>query len=88
MRLYARAGRPVEALSQYVRLEEILTRVLGTHPETETRRLRDDIAAGRFPPDEADPAVENGPEKTAWTPRNHNLPASRTSFVGPESARC
>ena len=83
MRLYARSGRPVEALRQYERLEEILTRVLGTHPGTETRRLRDDIAAGRFPPDGAgDPAVENGPEKTAWTPRHHNLPAARTSFVG------
>jgi predicted ATPase len=83
MRLYARSGRPAESLRQYKRLEEILTRVLGTHPETETRRLRDDIAAGRFPPDGAgDPAVENGPEKTAWTPRNHNLPAARTSFVG------
>jgi predicted ATPase/DNA-binding SARP family transcriptional activator len=83
MRLYARSGRPAESLRQYEHLEEILTRVLGTHPETETRRLRDDIAAGRFPPDGAgDPAVENGPEKTAWTPRHHNLPAARTSFVG------
>jgi DNA-binding SARP family transcriptional activator len=49
MRLHALLGRKAEALAQYVELEEILLRELGTKPAASSRALREEIAAGRFP---------------------------------------
>jgi DNA-binding SARP family transcriptional activator len=52
MRLYALVGKDGEALAQYGRLEETLSRALGTEPAASSRALREEIAAGRFPPTE------------------------------------
>jgi predicted ATPase/DNA-binding SARP family transcriptional activator len=80
MRLYAFSGRRVEALGQYERLREALARDLGASPEAATRRLREDIAAGRFPE-----ARRPGPPLEEPSDFDkHNLPATRTSFVGRE----
>jgi DNA-binding SARP family transcriptional activator len=73
MRLHARCGRRQEALLQYERLREILSR----EPGAETRRLYEEIRAGSFP---AAPAPSDGREFDG----EHNLPASSTSFVGRE----
>ncbi len=82
MRLYALSGNKGQALAQYGRLEEALSRELGTEPSASSRALRKEIAAGRFPPHEA-PSLGSSPEEPAGTGR-HNLPAPRTSFVGRE----
>jgi DNA-binding SARP family transcriptional activator len=81
MRLYAHSGRPERALSQYERLRDGLARGLGAEPTAATRRLRDEIAAGRLLP-----AASEGPSREARTGagKNHNLPAQKTSFVGRE----
>ena len=79
MRLYALWGRQAEALAQYARLEESLSRELGSEPQAASRSLREDIATGRFPP----PHRPLGPPKgEIFDPSRHNLPAPRTSFVG------
>jgi predicted ATPase/DNA-binding SARP family transcriptional activator/DNA-binding CsgD family transcriptional regulator len=82
MRLYALSGNKGEALAQYVQLEEVLARELDTEPAASSRALREEIAAGRFPPQEA-PSFGSPPEKPPGDGR-HNLPAPRTSFVGRE----
>ena len=79
MRLYALWGRQAEALAQYARLEESLSRELGAEPQASSRALREEIATGRFPP----PHRPVGPpEGEIFDPPRHNLPAPRTSFVG------
>jgi predicted ATPase/DNA-binding SARP family transcriptional activator/DNA-binding CsgD family transcriptional regulator len=78
MRLHALSGRPERALAQYERLRDTLSRGLGIQPGASSRRLRDEIAAGRLMPTRsADPSREEraGVDK-------HNLPAPKTSFVG------
>jgi DNA-binding SARP family transcriptional activator len=55
MRLYALCGRRQEALQQYERLRENLSR----EPGTETRHLYEEIRAGSFP---AAPAPSEGRE--------------------------
>jgi predicted ATPase/DNA-binding SARP family transcriptional activator/DNA-binding CsgD family transcriptional regulator len=80
MRLYAISGRQGDALAQYERLREILSRHLGAEPIAETRRLRGDISTGRFQPVRA---TVSTPEETSEVV-DHNLPASLTSFVGRE----
>ena len=49
MRLHALSGRPERALAQYERLRDALQKGIGTRPTEATRRLRDEIAAGRLP---------------------------------------
>jgi predicted ATPase/DNA-binding SARP family transcriptional activator/DNA-binding CsgD family transcriptional regulator len=73
MRLHALCGRRQEAVLQYERLREILSR----EPGAETRRLYEEIMAGTFP---AAPAPSAEREFNG----EHNLPASSTSFVGRE----
>jgi predicted ATPase/DNA-binding SARP family transcriptional activator/DNA-binding CsgD family transcriptional regulator len=80
MRLHALSGRPEQALAQYERLRDTLVRGLGTQPGATARRLRDEIATGRF-----SPTLPAGPvQEEPSDPRRHNLPAQRTSFVGRE----
>src|SRR5215217_2682097 len=82
MRLHALLGRPERALAQYERLRDILSRGLGTRPAGSSRRLRDEIAAGSFP---MTPPVGPSQEHEERTGVGvHNLPASRTTFVGRE----
>ena len=81
MRLHALSGRRRDALRQYERLREALSRELVAEPEAATRRLREDIGAGRFPP----PVQLAAPPRSEPTGSGkHNLPAPRTSFVGRE----
>ena len=80
MRLYARAGRQQEALSQYRRLWKTLSGQFGTVPGATTRRLRDEISAGEFPP----PLRAAPPQEQPYDARRHNLPPRRTSFIGRE----
>ena len=82
MRLYALSGSKEEALARYGRLEEILARELGTEPAASSRALREEIAAGRFPLQEA-PSFGSPPKKPPGVGK-HNVPAARTSFVGQE----
>jgi DNA-binding SARP family transcriptional activator len=66
MRLYALSGSNGEALAQYRRLEEVLLSELGTEPSASSRALRGEIAAGRFPPQEA-PSLTHLPEEALST---------------------
>jgi adenylate cyclase len=50
MRAYARAGQRHLALGWYRQLEAGLAEELGVQPVTQARQLRDEIAAGSFPP--------------------------------------
>jgi non-specific serine/threonine protein kinase len=80
MHLYALSGRQGEALAQYERLRGVLLRGLGTEPSQTARRMRDEIAAGRFPSAQRTaPAPEESPGAG-----KHNLPAPRTNLVGRE----
>ena len=83
MRLYALSGREAEALTQYGRLEEVLARDLGTEPAATSRALREEISSGRLV---SKGKEENGPtlSETPTGIGSHNLPASRSSFVGRE----
>jgi predicted ATPase/DNA-binding SARP family transcriptional activator/DNA-binding CsgD family transcriptional regulator len=80
MRLYALSERQGEALAQYERLRETLSGHLGTEPGSTTRALRDEIAAGKFPPTQPFAPAPEGPPEAG----KHNLPSPRTSFVGRE----
>jgi predicted ATPase/DNA-binding SARP family transcriptional activator/DNA-binding CsgD family transcriptional regulator len=81
MRLHALSGRRVEALGQHQRLESILSEQLGAEPDSESRRLREEISSGRFPP----PTPTRQERPLEEHPDAHNLPTQRTSFVGRES---
>jgi predicted ATPase/DNA-binding SARP family transcriptional activator/DNA-binding CsgD family transcriptional regulator len=80
MRLYALSERREEALSQYGRLDEALSEELGAKPEAASRHLFEEIAAGRFPTWHQPSTGLPQPSEDSL----HNLPASRTSFVGRE----
>lgn len=80
MRLQALSGRPEGALAECERLRDVLSRRLGTRPGAATRHLRDEIAAGTFPPTR----IASIPQHERTDARKHNLPAPRTSFVGRE----
>jgi predicted ATPase/DNA-binding SARP family transcriptional activator/DNA-binding CsgD family transcriptional regulator len=77
MRLHALCGRQGEALRQYERLEEVLSREHGTKPSATSRALREEIGANMFPPPEGQQPVVSEPASS-----KHNLPAQRTSFLG------
>src|ERR671920_448706 len=79
MRLHALSGRRQEALNQFEQLGTVLSGQFGTEPDATTRRLRDEIAAGEFPPSPRSRVALPQEEST-----DHNLPARRTSFVGRE----
>jgi tetratricopeptide (TPR) repeat protein len=81
MRLYALSGRPEQALAQYERLRDAFQKDIGTRPTEATRRLRDEIAAGRLT---MTPPAGPHPQGEQPSTGNHNLPAPRTSFVGRE----
>ena len=81
MRLYAFSGRQGEALGQYERLREVLSRELGAGPGTDAQRLRQEIATGSVSAER--PAGGRQSEELAAAGR-HNLPAARTSFIGRE----
>ena len=81
MRLHALSRRPERALAQYERFRDTLSRGLGTRPAAATRRLRDEIAAGKLP---MTLSLDLSQEKEPLGVGKHNLPAPMTSFVGRE----
>jgi DNA-binding SARP family transcriptional activator len=81
MRLHALSGRPERALAQYERLRDALQKYIGTRPTEATRRLRDEITAGRLT---MTPPAGPHPQEEQPSTGKHNLPAPRTSFVGRE----
>jgi DNA-binding SARP family transcriptional activator len=83
MRLYALIENNAEALAQYGRLEETLSRVLSTEPAASSRALREEITAGRFPP--AEGQFLTSPPVRPPDAAKLNLPAARSSFVGRET---
>ncbi|TCJ20197.1 hypothetical protein E0L93_02075 [Rubrobacter taiwanensis] len=82
MRLYALSGRRAESLGQYGRLRKALSEEFGIEPEDSTRRLYEEIRAGRLPVAPALP--EDKPSKKPLDSVRHNLPAALSSFVGRE----
>jgi predicted ATPase/DNA-binding SARP family transcriptional activator/DNA-binding CsgD family transcriptional regulator len=82
MRLYALSGQQGEALAQYGRLQDLLSREIGTEPGAAARRLHEEIATGAFITAGTSP-VGHLPEAPAAN-GDHNLPAPRSSFVGRE----
>ena len=78
MRLHALSGNPERALAQYERLRDALQGSIGTRPAETTRRLRDEIAAGRLQWTPPTSSVQD----ESCDGAKHNLPARRTSFVG------
>jgi DNA-binding SARP family transcriptional activator len=78
MRLHALSGRPEQALAQYERLRDALLRSLGTEPGVTTRRLRDEIAAGRFAPT---PPTDSPQEREPSGAGKHNMPAPTGSLL-------
>ena len=80
MRLYAYSERRTEALAQYGRLVEAVSAQLDAEVSATTERLGEEIAAGTIPPDQ--PTI--APTEESSDTGKHNLPASRTSFVGRE----
>jgi predicted ATPase/DNA-binding SARP family transcriptional activator/DNA-binding CsgD family transcriptional regulator len=80
MRLHALSGRPERALAQYARLHDALQKDMGTQPSEATRRVRDEIAAGRLPTAQPAGGIREEPADAT----KHNLSAPRTSFVGRE----
>jgi predicted ATPase/DNA-binding SARP family transcriptional activator/DNA-binding CsgD family transcriptional regulator len=80
IRLYALSDQRGQALAQYQRLREVLSKQLGTEPSTVTRHLHEQIAAGKFPTIQPTSSpLEEPPDSS-----KHNLPAPRSSFVGRE----
>jgi predicted ATPase/DNA-binding SARP family transcriptional activator/DNA-binding CsgD family transcriptional regulator len=86
MRLYALSGRRREALGQYERLREALSREFGAEPEVASTRLQQEIWAGTIPPSLSPPPAGSPSEESpsAAGASRHNLPLTRTSFVGRE----
>jgi predicted ATPase/DNA-binding SARP family transcriptional activator/DNA-binding NarL/FixJ family response regulator len=85
MRLYAGTGQRHQALRQYEQLGQALGRELDAQPDTESRRLHEEILAGRTPtpavaPRPASPPLAELPDAAG----RHNLPDALTSFVGRE----
>ncbi|HLW46283.1 MAG TPA: tetratricopeptide repeat protein [bacterium] len=82
MRLYALSGQRQQALRQYQILKDSLRREFDAEPDEASRRLYEDVQAGRF--SHAEPhgprAVRARPDVRA-TGRT-NLPLQLTSFVG------
>jgi DNA-binding SARP family transcriptional activator len=83
MRLYARSGRREAALDQYERLREGLRRGRAGEPGAASRRLRDEILSGRYPPS----STSDGRQaRRAGDERRDNLPVRRKAGEGTEGA--
>ncbi len=80
MRLYALSGQRQAALRQFQALREALKGELDVEPGPETTRLFEEIQAGQFPRDEAEPKTL----PLMGQRKRHNLPYQLTSFIGRE----
>jgi DNA-binding SARP family transcriptional activator len=72
MRVYALAGQRHLALGWFRQLETRLAGELGVAPGTEARRLREEVAAGRFPP-APEPAAPAATPPPAAAPEERKL---------------
>jgi DNA-binding SARP family transcriptional activator len=83
MRLYALSGSRTEALRQYERLKEALPKELGVGPNASSRALREEISSNDFPLKvRRNRGIPPGDPASLG---RHNLPATRSSFVGRET---
>ncbi|MDQ3965903.1 MAG: AAA family ATPase, partial [Actinomycetota bacterium] len=78
MRLYALSGQRYQALRQYERLGQ----ELDAEPEAESRRLYEEILAGRIPTAVEPPPAGPPPAELSDAAGRHNLRRALTSFVG------
>jgi predicted ATPase/DNA-binding SARP family transcriptional activator/DNA-binding CsgD family transcriptional regulator len=83
MRLYAKSGQRYQALRQYEQIREALRRGFGTEPGAASRRLHEEIVSGRFPIPHRQ-SSDNVPFEEVSRPRQHNVPAALSRFVGRE----
>jgi len=79
MRLYTRSGQRLEALRQYKKLQEALSRNLGNKPAEASHQLYEEIRAGRSPLSQ--PLLVNHASEKYPTDTQHNLPAARTRCI-------
>ena len=82
MRLYALSGQRQQALRQYQILKESLSREFEAEPDAASRRLYEDVLAGRFPQPESQGLVLRRPPEDLRATGRTNLPLQLTSFVG------
>ena len=84
MRLYALSGQRYQALRQYKWLVQTLGRELDAEPEAESRRLYEEILAGRTPT-AIEPLPAGGePAELPGAAGRNNPPDTLSSFVGRE----
>ena len=79
IRIYALVGQHQEALGQYERLRQVLSRELGREPTAASRRLYEELVAGRFP-SARPPQEEDEQGRSLKEPPGdgrHNLPTTR-----------
>jgi predicted ATPase/DNA-binding SARP family transcriptional activator len=86
MRLFAAGGRRQQALEQYQRLREALSRELEAEPDPQTARLYRALLRGEVDPDppERKPRLQGARARDGRlaAPARHNLPVALTSFIG------
>jgi predicted ATPase/DNA-binding SARP family transcriptional activator len=82
MRLYALTGQRQQALRQYQVLRESLSREFEAEPDAASRRLHEDILAGRYPNPESQGLRLTRPPVDLRSTGRTNLPLQLTSFVG------
>jgi predicted ATPase/DNA-binding SARP family transcriptional activator len=83
MKLLARTGQRKRALAQYDQLVRVLEREVSAVPEAATTRLRDDIAAGRYPAPRPAPTAATSPMTPTASPQV-SLPAPLDALIGRE----
>ena len=83
MRLYAANGRRNEAILHYGQLRKTLSEELDLHPTDASRRLYEEIRAGKSPTAPLPHPTRPSEEPASTAP--NNLPAPLTSFVGRET---
>lgn len=82
MRLYALTGQRQQALRQFQVLKESLSREFEAEPDEASRRLYEDIQAGRFPQPGSPGVKAARPAVDFRATGRTNLPLQLTSFVG------
>lgn len=84
VRLYAASGHEQEALRQYRRLRQALAEEPDREPGAASRRLYEEVLAGRIPRSASAPSGHPAEERRGAAGAQHNLPNPCSSFVGRE----
>ncbi len=82
MRIYALTGRRQRALAQFHLLREALRREFEDEPDSDTRKLYQDILSRRIGEERTGEAAPVPRRANQGSPRAGNLPVQLTSFVG------